>query len=142
MCAILYDALFQSAAYIGGTDFGKHEISVQLQAGKAKIVNYTSAQLRRVDINVTAAYESPTASVKAALADAVASTPGFLAEPAPFINILSYKDSAVEYTVRAWVNTPDYWTAYYALLENIGVSFAKFGVEMTYNHLNVHIMEK
>lgn len=30
MCAILYDALFQSAAYIGGTDFGKHEIAVQL----------------------------------------------------------------------------------------------------------------
>ena len=110
------------------------------QIGKAKIVNYTDADIRRVEVNVTASYDCPPDRVKAALADAVSSTPGFLDTPAPFINIFSYRESAVEYTVRAWVNTPDYWTAYYALLENIGSSFAKFGVEMTYNHLNVHIL--
>ena len=41
-----------------------------------------------------------------------------------------------------WTKTEDYWPAYYQLLEEIRNAFNEAGVEMCYNHLNVHIIEK
>ena len=107
-----------------------------------KIINYTDEKLRRVDINVTAAYESPMENVKKALFEAVDTIPEFHKDPKPFICTVAYRDSNIEYGVRAWTDTENYWTAYFALMDNIAVMFKKYNVEMTYNHLNVHIMEK
>jgi small conductance mechanosensitive channel len=44
--------------------------------------------------------------------------------------------------VVCWANTDVYWDVYFALNENLRTAFASNGVEMTYNHLNVHVMEK
>ena len=41
-----------------------------------------------------------------------------------------------------WCDCADYWDVYFESLENIRTCFAEAGVEMTYNHLNVHIVEK
>ena len=51
-------------------------------------------------------------------------------------------ESSIEYIVRCWTKTEDYWPAYYQLLEEIRNAFNEAGVEMCYNHLNVHIIEK
>ena len=58
-----------------------------------------------------------------------------------FINVFAYNDSNIEYAVRAWVKTEDYWTGYFALMENVKKEFDDANVEMTYNHLNVHMMK-
>ena len=50
--------------------------------------------------------------------------------------------SSIEYLTRLWTASDDYWTVYYALMEDVRESFARHGVEMTYDHLNVHIVEK
>ena len=71
---------------------------------------------------------------------ALESVPGPLEDPAPFIGITGYLDSSIQYTVRAWVKNVDYWDVYYALLEKVRQSFSQNGVEMTYNHLNVHLV--
>ena len=44
--------------------------------------------------------------------------------------------------VRVWCATGDYWTLYYDLLEQVKEAFDRNGIEMTYNHLNVHLMER
>ena len=64
-----------------------------------------------------------------------------LPEPAPFVNVLEYRDSQIAYTLRVWVRTPDYWDVRFALLEAVGEEFASHGVEMSYPHMNVHIVE-
>ena len=52
-----------------------------------------------------------------------------------------FDDSSICYIVRAWVKTGDYWPARYALLEQIKADFDRHGIEMTYNHLNVHMID-
>ena len=55
--------------------------------------------------------------------------------------VTSYGDSAVAYSVRFWTKTEHYWEAHNFSLEEIRRCFARKGVTMTYNHLNVHILD-
>lgn len=109
----------------------------------AKIVNYTAQEKRRVDIEVSASYDAPIDKVRAALLESIKTVGKFIDEPAkPFAAVLSYDESSIKYVVRAWVKTEDYWDAHFALLEQIKTEFDKDGIEMTYNHLNVHMINK
>ena len=105
----------------------------------SKIVNYSAESLRRVIIPVTASYDSATAAVRRAVLAAAAKDERILTEPAPMAAISGFGSSSVEYTVRVWCKSDDYWDVLFALNENIRESFAEYGVEMSYDHLNVHI---
>lgn len=108
-----------------------------------KIVNYTSQEKRRVDVEISASYDAPIETVRRALIDAVDDTGLFLETPQkPFSAVISYDESSVKYIVRAWTNTDDYWDAKFKLLENIKKEFDNNNIEMTYNHLNVHMINK
>lgn len=109
----------------------------------SKIINYTAQEKRRVDIEICASYDSPIETVRAALLNAAESTQFIIDKPQkPFAAVMSYDDSSIRYVVRAWTMTKDYWPAYFELNENIKKEFDKAGVEMTYNHINVHMIEK
>lgn len=110
------------------------------ELSSSRIVNYTALGRRRVVRRITASYDAPTDTVKAACLEAVAATPGTLEEPAPAVYLTDYGSSAIEYSVRCWTKAEDYWTAYFALNENLRTAFAAHGVEMTYDHLNVHMV--
>mgnify|MGYP002601962782 FL=1 len=110
------------------------------ELSSSRIVNYTALGRRRVVRKITASYDAPTDTVKAACMEAVAATPGTLEEPAPAVYLTDYGSSAIEYSVRCWTKAEDYWTAYFALNENLRTAFAAHGVEMTYDHLNVHMV--
>ena len=90
---------------------------------------------------ITASYDAPTDAVKKALTEAYQPIPGILNDPAPFIGLKNFGASSIEYNLRVWVNADDYWTVFFALNENIRETFAANGVEMTYDHLNVHVVE-
>ena len=112
------------------TDFrGKDH---QLQHGRAE----------ESDLTFNASYDSPLQQVTGVLRAVVARTPWPLAEPEPFVRVNAYRDSSIEYVVRVWCATGDYWTLYYDLLEQVKEAFDRNGIEMTYNHLNVHLMEQ
>lgn len=108
----------------------------------SKITNYSRLGRRRIAIKVTASYDASTADVMAACADAMAQTPNLLADPAPVTRLTNYGESAIEYTLFCWTAVGDYWDSYFALMQNIRGAFDKHNVEMTYEHLNVHIVEK
>ena len=107
----------------------------------ASITNFTRNPLRRVDLTFSASYDDATADVRAAILDAAQADPKILADPAPFIVVSKYKDSAIEYIVRVWCNNADYWDVYFGMNERVRDSFAAHGVQMTYNHMNVHIIQ-
>ena len=112
----------------------------KLVAGK--IINYTTRGVRRVNHVVSASYDSATDSVRKACLKAVERTAGVLTDPAPVVVVTNYGDSAVEYNVRFWTSTDDYWDAHNSSLEELRRCFDEEGVIMTYNHLNVHILNK
>ena len=104
----------------------------------AQIVNYTSAESRRVDIPVSAAYSAPTQKVIDALALA-GTVDNALLGPAPQAVITGYGDSAISYSLRVWVKSADYWDVYFSVTQRIKTIFDEQGIEMTYPHLNVHL---
>lgn len=108
----------------------------------SKITNYTQLGTRRLDIAVAASYDDAIQSVRAACLDAVTHTPGILSDPAPVVVVTNYGESAIEYHIRCWSDVATYWDAYNTLMEEIKVAFDRHGITMTYNHLNVHILEK
>lgn len=105
----------------------------------SSVCNYSSEETRRLDFKFTASYDAPTDTVKEALLEAV-DIPQVMEEPAPFIKLSGYGDSAIEYTVRVWVKSSDYWDAHFEIMERVRQSFDKRNVEMTYPHLNVHAL--
>ena len=112
------------------------------QLSAAKIVNYNALGKRRMDLKFTASYDAPTAQVRAAIEEAMSGLPGILEDPAPVVFLSEYQSSSIEYLTRLWTLSGNYWDVYYALLERVRESFERHGVEMTYDHLNVHIVER
>lgn len=121
---------------------GQYVMLPNKELSSSRIINYTTMGRRRVVVNITASYDAPTDTVKAACMEAVAATPNVLPEPAPQAYLTGYGSSSIEYSVRCWTETKDYWGAYYALNENLRTAFAAHNVEMTYDHLNVHVLNK
>lgn len=108
----------------------------------SSVNNYSSEPLRRVDLTFNASYDCSTDEVKAAILDAVSKDEKILQDPAPFVRLLAYKESTVEYVTRVWCKGADYWDVYFNLNENVRESFAEKGVKMSYAHVNVHMLEK
>lgn len=109
-----------------------------LSAGK--ITNYTTLGQRRVELKVTASYDAAVCDVRQACLTAAGQTERILSEPAPAVFVNAYGESSIEYLIRVWCKSGDYESVYFALLERIKSAFDEAGVEMPYNHLNVHII--
>ncbi len=106
----------------------------------ANITNFSAHPTRRVELKVSAAYDAPTAQVTALLAQMAQEHPLVLAEPEPAVHVEEYGDSAIRYVMRVWCANADYWTVYYDLLDGFKPAFDQAGVEMTYPHVNVHMV--
>ncbi len=104
----------------------------------AQVVNYSSADSRRVELTVTASYDAPTQKVLDALVLA-GTVDNALLNPAPSAVIVSYDDRAIRYSLRIWVKPGDYWDVYFQVNQRIKDVFDQQGIEMTYPHLNVHL---
>ena len=87
----------------------------------SKIINYTVLGRRRIARTVTASYDAPTETV---------------------MHLTDYGASSIEYTIYCWCTVENYWPAYHSINEKLRDTFAKHNVEMTYDHLNVHILDK
>ena len=111
------------------------------ELASSQMTNYTVLGRRRVVQKVSASYDAPTDTVKAACRLALERTENLLPDPAPAVYLTAYKDSAIEYTIYAWAAPEHWWGAYLALGEHLRDTFAQLGVGMTYDHLNVHIVE-
>lgn len=113
-----------------------HEITV------SSIINYTNQNIRRVDLTVSASYKHTANEVRASVNHAFAKTKGVINDPAPFVGVKEYGSSAISYEVRAWCNSADYWDVYFGLNEALKICFDEDGIEMTFDHLNVHMVDK
>ena len=112
------------------------------QIAAARIINYNRLGTRRLELTFTAGYAAPAEAVRAAVKEAMEQFPQLLADPAPAVYVSEYGPGGVEYVVRAWTSCQDYWDVYYGLNEAVRPAFARHGIEMTCNHVNVHTTAK
>ena len=81
------------------------------------IINYTSEPERRLDLVFGVGYGDDLQKVKQVILDVLSQEERILDDPAPSIGVLELADSSVNFAVRPWVKTPDYWPVYFALQE-------------------------
>ena len=104
------------------------------------IINYSRLGTRRICFDIGFSYEEDPEKVRNALILA-SKIDRVLDKPEPQVVILKYSSSSVDYSLRVWVKEEDYWDVLYAVNERIKEFTEKLGVEITYNHLNVHLTE-
>ena len=112
------------------------------QVTEATIMNFSREGERRVDIELGLDYNTPPELVKTTFFDFAHSDARVLTDPAPDVVILGFKESSVLFSLRAWVKTDDYWDVLHDFNRRIAVEFPEKGIQITYNHLNVHILDE
>ncbi|MBQ8237405.1 MAG: mechanosensitive ion channel family protein [Oscillospiraceae bacterium] len=102
------------------------------------IVNYAVTGTRRVDVNVQAAYTENSDQVLSALLEA-GRVDRILPDPAPSAVILGYTETAVQYSVRVWVKTEDYWDVMFAINRNVKRIFDQQEIRAAFPHVHVYM---
>ncbi len=111
------------------------------ELASSKIINYSSLGKRRLDLMFSASYDDSTRDVIAALEDALARVPQVLRDPEPLVHLREYQSSCIVYETRSWIQGKDYWTAYFAIQEEVRDAFERHNVHMTYDRLTVKVEE-
>ena len=105
----------------------------------SSIVNYSSKEIRRVDLTFSVAYEEDVIRVKNVLINILKKNELVLEEPEFFVGISMHGDSAINFIVKAWCKTEDYWTVYYDLLETVKIKFDEEGISIPYPQMDLHV---
>ena len=106
------------------------------------IVNYSATGTRRVDLVAGIGYSDDIGKAKTVLERIVSSHSAILAEPAPVIEVSELADSSVNFVVRPWVNSADYWRVYWDLTEAIKLEFDKEGISIPFPQRDVHLFQE
>lgn len=106
------------------------------------INNYSDQKFRRVDLTVDVEYGTSSDAVKAVLHSIVKEDARILSEPAePFIALSSLKDSSIQFTMRLWVKSSDYWGVYFDTTEKVYNELPKNGIHFPFPQLDVNIKQ-
>ena len=98
------------------------------------IINYTSLGTRRVDLVFGVGYDSDIKETKNVLMNILKSHPKILDTPEPTVTVLELADSSVNFAVRPWCKTEDYWKVYFDVTEQTKIELDKAGIEIPYPH--------
>ncbi len=106
------------------------------------IINYSARETRRVDLTVGAAYDADIAQVKRVLEEILKEDERVLDEPAPLVAVGELADSSVNFVVRAWVKSSDYWGVYFDTTEKVKLRFDQEGIGIPYPTRDIHVYEE
>ncbi|WP_025738692.1 small-conductance mechanosensitive channel MscS [Salinivibrio socompensis] len=102
------------------------------------ITNYSKHATRRIDLTIGVAYSADLKKTKAVLTDIVTKHPLILKDPEPNVAVMTLADSSVNFVVRPWVKTEDYWSVYFELLPSIKEALDENGIEIPFPQMSVH----
>lgn len=103
------------------------------------ITNITGADTRRVDMVFGISYDDDVEKAQAILEKIVQETELVLDDPAPTIRMHELADSSVNFVVRPWSKTGDYWAVYWAITKRVKAEFDAQGISIPYPQRDVHI---
>ena len=106
------------------------------------ITNVTANDNRRVDLVIGIGYDDDIAKAKGILEAIIKKEERILEDPATNIAVSELGDSSVNFVVRPWVKTSDYWDVYFALTEEIKITFDKEGISIPYPQQDVHLFSE
>lgn len=106
------------------------------------ITNYSARDTRRVDMVFGIGYDDDIKKTKQLLEKIVTSDERVMADPAPVIAVSELADSSVNFVVRPWVKTSDYWGVLWDITEQVKLQFDEAGISIPYPQMDVHHPQK
>lgn len=106
------------------------------------ITNITANTTRRIDMVIGIGYNDDIAQTKAIMMRLIEADSRILKEPAPTVALIELADSSVNFNVRPWVKTEDYWPVRSDLTEKIKITFDKEGISIPYPQQDVHLFSE
>ena len=138
---------------IEGTVTGMDAISVTLLSGDNKkitisnkivladaIINYSSSDIRRVDMAVSVAYGSDLEKAKDVITNLVKSYPEVISDKPVVVEVGALSASSIDFIIRPWSKNSDYWTVKWRFQKEICPALNAAGIEVPYNKLDVNIL--
>jgi len=106
------------------------------------ITNYSANDTRRVDMTIGVSYDDDLDKVRTTLQALIDADERILKDPACTIAVAELADSSVNFAVRPWVRTADYWGVQFDLTEAIKKRFDKEGISFPYPQQDVHVYKQ
>ena len=106
------------------------------------MVNFSTEPQRRVDMTFGIGYGENTSRAKELIMQLIRADARILKDPEPFVAVSELADSSVNFVVRAWVDTADYWGVYFDMNEKVYNTFDKEGINIPFPQMDVHLHQK
>jgi len=107
---------------------------------KSDIINYTTLENSRVDFEFNVSYNTTIDKFKELINNVIDKNIKILKEPLPFIRLYKQAASSLVFVVKIWVKTPDYWTVYFDMQEQVYNAIKEAGIEIPYNKMDINIL--
>ncbi|MUI55502.1 small-conductance mechanosensitive channel MscS [Aliivibrio fischeri] len=103
------------------------------------ITNYSRHATRRVDHVIGVSYSADLKKTKEVITKVLESDPRVLKTPAPTVGVVALADSSVNFVVRPWCKTDEYWDVYFDTLQAIKEGLDNEGIEIPFPQMDVHL---
>jgi small conductance mechanosensitive channel len=103
------------------------------------IVNFSRESTRRIDLVIGVSYDSDLKKAKEVLQAVLDSDSRVLKDPAYTVAVHELAASSVNFVVRPWVNTSEYWPTYFSLVENIKLALDENNITIPFPQMDVHL---
>lgn len=143
---------FIEAGGVAGVVEGIQIFSTQMRTGDNKaiiipnsgitggnITNYSAKDTRRVDMVFGIGYDDDIKKAKDLLMELITDDERILKDPEPIVAVSELADSSVNFVVRPWVNSADYWGVKFDFTEAVKLRFDKEGISIPFPQQDVHL---
>jgi len=112
------------------------------QVTNGTITNYSARDTRRLDLVFGVSYSDDLDKVKRVINEVLAEEKRLLDDPVPLVGLLKLGDSSVDFAVRPWVKSSDYWPVFFDLQETMKRRFDKEGISIPFPQRDVHLVQQ
>lgn len=103
------------------------------------ITNFSRESTRRIDLVIGVGYDADLKEAKAVLKSVLDKEERLLKDPEYTVAVSELADSSVNFVVRPWVNSADYWPTYFDLMENIKIALDDANITIPFPQMDVHL---
>lgn len=108
----------------------------------SELVNYSGESTRRIDMKFCVSYSDDIKKAKEVIYGVMDKNEKILKDPAAGVYVNSHEASSIELVAKMWCNSKDYWDVYYEMQEDVKLAFDNESINIPYDQLDVHIIEK
>lgn len=103
------------------------------------LINYSTMPTRRVDLSFGIGYEDDIEEARSIILEIASGLEQVHRDPQPFVKVGELADSSVNFKVRLWVDSPDYWDVHFTMIDQVKKTFDEKGISIPYPQTDIHL---